>query len=333
MMNDDQLDALLAAHGWQLASPFDDLVTVQTAPHARGLAPATTFDVDDLLAKCEPIGIESKLTSRSNLALMRFAERPTLLMLDTVDGAALDLWTPSSAVRRVSTSCVVVDQDALGAGAVVVGQGDAAAFVIRGGASLSLASLHKRNRAAMLPACPHLEGWLDECEDDWLATDVRELLDGPLDVAWARVLAAARLERFGFDEGEDVTAPSRVRVWAKHWETRGVDAVEAELGVRAGLLLDDLLDAQEAAIAREATWQSELGSVLRRRDDLDAVHVLLRAHRPGESVAYTLRNLDDHGRDVMAALPPWELDEEWLWRISVGLPDAWWVQALPGLGD
>ena len=335
MMPQSKIDEILAAHGWQLTAEHDEIPGVVPPPNAHGFV-AVAEPVSLGAVQFDPVKavrVRSAVADRCGVVLHRLAEFPNVVLVESRDGSTLSPLTALEAVHLRPDGVLLVDQARLRGDVAIIRLPDGAAVALWGEQRVNLGALARTRFIRCLPPCPELEGWLADCHDEWLNDDVRELLESPLDPAWAQLRAAARLERFGFDESDDITAPSRVRSWARAWSSEAVDEVESEVGTRAELLIDDLRSAETAALNVEPTWPIQLLSVLRRRDDLDAVHTLLRAHRPSTALQATLQHLDEEGSDVTTALPPWEPDEEWMWRVSIGLPDAWWVQPISSRED
>ncbi len=184
-----------------------------------------------------------------------------------------------------------------------------------------------------------LVGWCADLADDWMQTQLASVTaDNPL----GHLYVVARFARLVQHEPVDrpkaaaldwllkstVDAPlARPRRWARAWSADQRDLVlRWVLGdvEAAHHELDLLLDEDDPL---SASWRRRLLGVLRLRDDLQGVALLLEGGGSEPEVSSALADLDERGEDLLAEYRgECRVDDEQIHRArELELDGPWWV--------
>lgn len=183
--------------------------------------------------------------------------------------------------------------------------------------------------------------WAAAAEDPWLVEAVERCLareTGFHDVA--AVSLVMRLRRRTLEEeelragralakGEGLPSEERrEREWAREIEPAAARKVENRALVVADRLRTTLDNLGRAPAGDDPEWQRSMLRLLRERDELEGVALLLAEAESCERLDPALRRLDEVGWVAICSLPVVALPEceEHLARAARVEPDGWWVQ-------
>lgn len=227
----------------------------------------------------------------------------------------------------------------------------AAAVVVRAGADAVLlrvtpdgVSVHGVTppEACLSPlqAMPSVATWAGACRDGWLAEQVAPLVTS--DDPWTQVVAAGMLARLAtpsdaaearvwLDAARAGTADASVvepRRWAASLTADDRFALSRQAVAECASLCLDIEDVQDAVHASSPGWDDEVRALAHRRDDLEAVLLLVDAGGDVTELRQALVPVDRAGLLLGLAVPTGAgLQDERLRRAGLKDPAAWWALA------
>ena len=224
--------------------------------------------------------------------------------------------------------------DAVALRQCIVRQGGMAFLFTADAATFSVAPIYQSARET---EAPPFGTWLAGHSDAWLIREVtmRAASGSIWDVAVA-VGIFARLfepddagqcrqlgERLRTGSAADVlTAPRR---WARALDDAGCDMLEAQTADEVRALRRGVTDLLERVNPDDRAWVDALVAICHRRDDLEAVRLLLFEARGTDVLRFPLGTVDDDATTLFPALPKLALTDERLRRVRSVDPDAWWA--------
>ncbi|BCS35448.1 hypothetical protein TBR22_A46750 [Luteitalea sp. TBR-22] len=237
------------------------------------------------------------------------------------------------------------------AGTAYVDLARAAAVIVRAGADAVLLRLTNDGvsvhgvtppEACLSPlqSMPSVETWAGACRDGWLAEQVAPLATSG--DPWTHVVAAGMLARLATpaDATEarawladvragradaSVVAPRR---WAASLSADDRAALSRQAVAECASLCLDIEDVEDDVHASAPGWDDEVRALAHRRDDLEAVLVLLDAASAADDLRLALVEVDRAGFLLGLAIPHGSgLQDERLRRAGLKDPGAWWALA------
>ncbi|MBI3269246.1 MAG: hypothetical protein HYZ53_09510 [Planctomycetes bacterium] len=189
--------------------------------------------------------------------------------------------------------------------------------------------------------CP-LAAWCLDCPDPWLAGEVREraLHQDPLYVLvgagmMARLRppdspAAARAALRNTLEGLPSPELDRERAWARTLTSEQRSWLERQAVLQSALLGRRIEELEASPEPDDAAWRNGFLALLRERDEMEGVRLLLQEGGGCEHLDRALESLDADGRRSVLALPLVDGagTDEHLRRAAAANPEAWWL--IPG---
>jgi hypothetical protein len=191
-----------------------------------------------------------------------------------------------------------------------------------------------------LQVMPSVATWAGACRDGWLAEQVAPLVSS--DDPWPQVVAAGMLARLAMpadaSEARAWLAAARAgtadasmiepRRWAASLPADDRAALSRQAVVECAALCLDIEDVEDAVHASSPGWDDEVRTLAHRRDDLEAVLLLLDAAGDAADLRQALVAVDRAGFLLGLAVPTGAgLQDERLRRAGVKDPDAWWALA------
>ena len=192
------------------------------------------------------------------------------------------------------------------------------------------------------PLAQSVQTWLDDLRDQWL----EELVSSRIRRAglWNVVVGAALYGRLlsgepgerrrilsALNRGKMDWQLSRPRAFFARLSSQQLDAME-------GLALAALDALEEAMVSVEdlsgAARARTLLDICHRRDDLQAVRILLQGVRPDSAVASALDDFDPSGEEFIDECDPMDLPfDERLRRMAVFDVETWWTRPAEWMRD
>lgn len=177
--------------------------------------------------------------------------------------------------------------------------------------------------------------WYSGTSDAWLAHEMDARLAN--NDAWSAATAVALFARLRTPDSDlssvfsdsETTAPHR---WVQGLGGTSIEALEGLALAEVDRLHALLSNLREEFAPEDDDWRRDLIEILRARDDLDGVMMMLRWLEQGADLEAHLRGLDRAGARLMSASPmEFRAGDEQLQRAALALPNSWWTG--PGLPE
>lgn len=186
----------------------------------------------------------------------------------------------------------------------------------------------------MTVAGPVVLAWLADLADEWLKTTIRARV-GDGSNLWNVVVATALYGRLlsgtpnekrrvlsAIDRGRADWQISRPRSWFVNLPSDQIDRVEELALAELDMIEESIVHLKDLDQSQQSR---ELIKICHRRDDLQAVRVLLQHVRPDGRVAMALNDFDSSMEEFMDDLSPIELPfDERLRRMAQFGATSWW---------
>ena len=199
----------------------------------------------------------------------------------------------------------------------------------------------------LVPLAPPWDEWLTGCRDKWLVSRLQDRI--ALQDTWQQITAVGVLMRLRDDARVQPAADGTPRLtdaslaprrWFRRLNAIRILEIESLLDSEIILLEEDLSSLRSEWAPFDEAWRIALLRLLRSRDDIESVRVLLLdAHVARQSAVSSpdeawpepeaeasVRAFDRRARTFLRALPPdLALADPCLLRVKSWDPAAWWA--------